>query len=304
MDNSVEFVQEIKVDTDIVALNRNVYHIMMHEVMVKEEDVSIEDNNRVEMFVDQDDGDDLRRNAAAPSTLNKLNVFNSKLHWQSKLMPKPIKHRRLSRIEKPNNLAYHRHFNHRRIVEEILPEPANQQSFAVNENVIGEQSVLSIHSDIEDTAFRQTVDPHASDEMSSSTANETPHTSANPLDIAFQESTIGSLAAESQFSEAGGVDIVSEFGIAMTDVSQPFEPSNTADVQFGKNDAGLPIVLDVQQIQETAETEAIHLEEMHPVENRCAPCEYTFKTAKNFGKHLQSKKHSQKIARLNKLNVI
>lgn len=302
MENSVEFVQEIKVDTDNAALNRNVYQIMMHEVMVKEEDVSIEDNNRVEMFIDQDDGDDLRRNAATPTT--KLNVFNSKSHWQSKLMPKAIKHRRLSRIEKPNNLAYHRHFNHRRIVEEILPEPANQHSSAVSENVIGEQSVLSIHSDIEDTAFRQTVNPHASDEMPSSTANETPHTSANPLDVAFQESTIGSLAAESQFSEAGRVGIVSEFEIAMPDLAQPFEPLNTAALQFEKNDAGIPIVFDVQQIQETAENEATHLVEMHPIENRCAPCEYTFKTAKNFEKHLQSKKHSQKIARLNKRNVI
>lgn len=301
MDSSIEFVQEIKVDTDDAALNRNVYHIMMDDVMVKEEDISIEDNIRVEMFVDG--GNELRRYEATPTPLNNLNVNNSKRHWKSKPMPRAIKHRRLSRIEKPNNLAYHRHFNYRPIVEEVLPELANQYSSTVTDNFIGEKSVLSIHSGIEETDICLTVNPYESNEMSSITANETPHTSANPLDIAFQESTIGSMAAESQISDVGRVGTVSEFEMAMPEIEQPFESLDTTDVQFEMNDAEMPTLSNVQQIPEAAEAELIQLVEMHPVENRCAACEYTFKTARNFGKHLQSKKHSQKIARLNKQNV-
>lgn len=305
MESFVEFVQEIKVDTDNVALNRNMYQLMMGEVVVKEEDISIEDNIRLETSDDQYNDDELRRKIPQSTPMNNLNANNSKPQWINQRQPmlRAIKHRRLSRIEKPNNLAYHRHFNYRPIVEEVLPELANQHPFTVSDNNIGEQSVLSIHSDIEETEFRQTVNPHASNAMSYTSANETPHTSANPLDVAFQESTIGSMAVGSQFSEAGRVDTVSEFELAMPEILQPFEALDMAVVQFEENIAEIPVVVNVQQIQEAAEAETRQLVEMQPVENRCGPCEHTFKTARNFEKHLQSKKHSQKMARLNKQNV-
>lgn len=362
-EHSNEFDQQIKVDTDDVALNRNMYQIMMQDVVVKQEDISFEDNSRhVEINIADDRVDTQPPNAIRVNLRNNANIIKSKSH--STMQPIPIKHRRCSRIEKTNVLACHRYLQRRPqpivdvhnqssrsgfseveiIAEEVSAELSNDDipldSSPMSENIDGEQSTDSIHDEIEQNVSSVFLDSTPSDILNA--MNGTPSeatnailcTTTNPLDVAFQESTIDSIAGDSQIYYANGtVQVTNLYGIVMPEPPQHFEyqlPSMAGAqyVQNEVNNVAIPIVFDGQQIRPAEEVQIVTINTTQPVgsqmqitenpsqavehpsqavehpsqavENRCDPCAHTFKTARNLEKHLLSKKHSQKIARLNR----
>lgn len=296
-ENCVVFVDEIKLDTDDVALNRNVYQILMQDVVVKEEDTSIDNNNRMDVSCWVE---------AAPTTFNNFNGINRTKQNVVPQMPKPIKHRRCSRIEKLNNLACHRYLIRRTqqnvsvpcnqtlstkfseaatpIVAEQSAELSNEDtmlnSSAECENFVDDQSTDSIYDAFDNNDSVQmdnSTHIHEMDEMSSAMVNETPCTSANPLNIAFQESSIGSNAHESQIAYA---------------------------VEAARNLVGMNANEQQMRSGPAEQNQIVYMNPIQAIENRCEPCAYTFKTLKNFEKHLLTKKHSQKMQRLNRQNVM
>lgn len=305
-ENGAAFVEvdEIKVDTDDAALNRNMYQILMQDVVVKQEDISTNDNSQVEMDVVDYGGDERRRNEAAPSPAISINMNRNKTRPHLKQpMPKPIMHRRCSRIEKSNNLVCLRYLIRRpqptvdvhnqssssgfseteTIAEETSTEASNDEilldSSAASENSVEEQSSASVYRKIEGNNFPPMLDSNG---MSSATTNATSCTTASPLDIAFFD------------TDRPGMENVSEESINMA-VAQC--------VQIDMNGFGygvpIPIAFEDQQIQPTDEIQIVAVHSNH-IENRCDPCAYTFKTSRNYEKHQQSKKHLQKIARMNR----
>lgn len=311
-----EQYQEIKVETDEAALNRNVYQILMQEVEVKRENISLENNNYVQMEIADDDAsadEHLQNNQAAQ--LNNMNRVTSKPQLKQP-MPKPIMHRRCSRIEKSNNLLFHRHLKLRQANGGGHNLPASTELLEVNTNAVqvpaespieeesldsstaseddgGEQLDDSGHSVTQPNYATRETDPT---NPNSDTAYEISLISVNPLDIAFQDSQI-------DFSNADGMQNHDVERVEMPNEHQAqyIESASDAAVQnepIQVNTGANPMVVGHQLVPPAEEMPLI------PIENRCDPCAYTFTTAKYLEKHLVSKKHLQKIARLNRQNAI
>lgn len=300
--------QEIKVETDEEAMNRNVHQILM-QVEVKRENISLENNNYVLMEIADDDASAYEyppNNQAAQ--LNNINRVASKT--QSKqLKPKPIIHRRCSRIEKSNNLVLHRHLKLRQANDDAANQPASTESSEENANAVEVPAESSIEESFdsstasEDDGGEQMVDlghnviqpDYETREADSTDSNsdaeyEISSISVNPLDIAIKDSKI-------DFSNADGTPNYDDERVEMSNVHQE-QPMASAAVVHNEP---IQVNIDANAIVLGHQEEGM---ELVSIENRCVPCAYTFKTANNLEKHLVSKKHLQKIARLDRQNAI
>lgn len=331
-ENSAGFDEEIKVDTDDVALNEQVYQILMQDVVVKQEDADTDDNNRMEVVVDNSHGNGSQLNETVLTSLS--NIHRNKLRAPAKVrlpMPKPIKHRRISRVEKSNNSVFHRYLNRRRQPAidshnqssssgfseaetntegnstEISNEEMSLDASSVSENVDEGQSVISCEFEGNDLSELVSSTPiqYALDETSSATMNVFPSTSGimHPPDNVSEESTrIDSSEAESQIFDGNSTeeeDVSEVRPNEATSTNMAVAQGARIDINGVCYDISVPIVLNDQRIQ-PAENIQIAAVNTIRVENRCEPCAYTFKTPRNFEKHLLTKKHLQKMARMNR----
>lgn len=326
-ENSADFDEEIKVDADDVALNEHVFQILMQDVVVKQEDVGIDDNNRMEMVVDDGNGHGSQQNGTALKSLR--NIIRKRLLPSTKVkspMPKAIRHRRISLVERKNNFAFHRHLNRRQqptptvdihnqssssgfseaaaITEENSTDISNNEmsmdASTVSDSIDEGQSAIERNGSSE--LLNSTHTQHALGESSSGTFNVTPSTSVDPPDIGFQDSTIDSSEAKSQIFDADSAEEEDASEVKTNEsTNMDVAQGSKIDINGVGYDISAPIVFNVQRIQ-PAEGEGLRIAAVNtiPVENRCEPCAYTFKTPKNLERHLKTKKHLQRMARMNR----